>query len=115
MLDLDAPFASTPFLSPILHWIQPGFQGSPDSGSQMKTDLRPVAEYGPPGPPGLSGPHRYVTMLYKQPEDFDGKKFGQPDEGKSFPISKRMRYDFEGFLREAKLGEPLAAHYFKSN
>ena len=46
---------------------------------------------------------------------FDGKKIGQPEEGKKFPVTKRMRSDFDRFVREAKLGEIVAANWFVSN
>ena len=74
----------------------------------------PVVDYAGPGPPPGSGPHKYLFLLYEQPEGFDGKKFGQPAEGQKFPMLKRMRYNFDGFLKDAKFGEIVAANWFVS-
>ena len=104
-----------PFLALILHWIQPGIHASEGSSELTAGDVKPVAHYGPAGPPPISGPHRYLFILYEQPADFDGTKFGQPADGKQFPMTKRIRYNYEAFVRDAKLGEPLAANWFVSN
>jgi phosphatidylethanolamine-binding protein len=74
-----------------------------------------VAEYVGAGPPPGAAPHRYVFLLYEQPEDFDVKKLGQVAESGTFPIRKRARYDFEGLVRDAKLGTPVAANWITSN
>jgi phosphatidylethanolamine-binding protein (PEBP) family uncharacterized protein len=67
-----------------------------------------VASYIPPGPPPPSAPHRYVFLLYEQPEGFEATKF---------PITylKRMRYDLAAFEKEAELGPVIASNYFMSN
>lgn len=120
-LDLDAPFASAPLLSPILHWLQPGLHASSSTSGQRDVELdssstRFVADWAPAGPPPGAAPHRYVFLLYNQPDGFDGKKFGQPAaEGEKFGMLKRMRYDFGKFVKEAKLSDPVAANYFTSN
>ncbi|KIM96413.1 hypothetical protein OIDMADRAFT_105972 [Oidiodendron maius Zn] len=115
-IDLDAPFPSFPFLGPILHWVQPGL--APTKAADGTTVLSasttpPIASYIPPGPPPPSAPHRYVFLLYEQPEDFDAMKFmpgGQP-----MTHFKRIRYDYAAFEKEAKLGPLIASNYFVSN
>ena len=118
-LDLDAPFINFAILGPILHWIQPDLSPSAGEANTNKPLQAPeksyVADYVGPGPPPMSGPHRYLFLLYEQPEGFDGKKHGQPKGGKAFPMMKRMRYDFDTLVREAKLGEIVAANWFVSN
>jgi phosphatidylethanolamine-binding protein len=54
-----------------------------------------------------------VFLLFEQPADFDAKKWGTAD-GSEFPLSKRARYDFATFEKEAKLGPVVAANYFRS-
>lgn len=66
----------------------------------------PIASYRGPGPPPPSTPHRYIFLLYEQPEDFNVSQMG---------ILKRIRYDFETFEKEAKLGPAIASNYFLSN
>lgn len=112
-VDLDAPFTSFNVLAPIMHWIQPGFK--PQAGTtNLKTEMPFVVNYGAPGPPPGSGPHRYVFMLYEQPEGFEVSKHA-PAGGKGLGIGGRMRYDLAAFEKEAGLGTVVAANYFYSN
>jgi phosphatidylethanolamine-binding protein len=123
MLDLDGPFPSFPLAAPILHWLQPGLKGSTSTSTgdgDGEVDLTApgvhyVVNYHGAGPPPGSGPHRYISLLYEQPEDFDGKKFGQPEPGKKIGIPPRVRWGFERFVKEAKLGRPVAGNWFVSN
>ncbi|KAK9424544.1 putative Phosphatidylethanolamine-binding protein [Seiridium unicorne] len=114
-LDLDAPFATLPILGPVLHGILPGFQTSGESSTVLKSEVPVVAEYIAPAPPPLSGPHRYVFLLYEQPAAFDAKKFRPQKDGEEFPIMKRVRFDPDNFVKEAELGEVLAGGWFESN
>jgi phosphatidylethanolamine-binding protein len=119
-IDLDAPFTSLPFLSPVLHWLQGGVGASKSASQQSNAELEflgksCVAEYVGAGPPPGAAPHHYVFLLYEQPEDFDVKKLGHMAESGAFPIRKRARYDFEGLIRDAKLGTPVAANWITSN
>ncbi|EAW10279.1 YbhB/YbcL family Raf kinase inhibitor-like protein [Aspergillus clavatus NRRL 1] len=116
--DIDAPFPSFGVLGPILHWIQPGYEPSNDITATgeaiLKTSAPFVANYIGPAPPPGSSPHRYVFLLYEQPDGFDGKKFA-PKNGNPLGNWQRMRFDLDAFTREAKLGPVLAANYFRSN
>lgn len=120
-IDLDGPFPSFPFLSPILHWIQPGLKPASDAargGEEVELtapDVPYVADYHGAGPPPGSGPHRYVTLLFEQPEGFDGKKHGQPASGGKVGISGRVGWGFDRFLEEAGVGRPVAGNWFVSN
>lgn len=97
--------------------IQPGL--TPTKAADGTTTILtagttpPIASYAPPGPPPPSAPHRYVFMLYEQPADFDATKFLKP--GEQMGRSKRMRYDYAAFVKEAKLGPVVASNYFVSN
>lgn len=115
-LDLDAPFPSFKVLSPILHWIQPGFRlGHDETGSAvLKTDAPFVSNYIPPSPPPYSGAHRYLFLLYEQPEGFDGTKYA-PADGAEMGIWGRVRFDFDGWASEVGLGEALGGNWFWSN
>lgn len=107
-IDLDAPFAMLPFLSPICHWLQT------DLDRGLATATPPVIPYRGAGPPPIArAPHRYVFMLFKQPEAFDKQKLtcARP-EGEAFPMTGRMRFDVEGLLKGAGLDEMVAANWF---
>jgi phosphatidylethanolamine-binding protein len=76
-------------------------------------EIKPVAPYRGPGPPPPSAPHRYVFLLYEQPEGFDAEKFAPGGQPMSRPA--RMRYDYDAFAKEANLGPVIASTYFLSN
>ncbi|KAL1847577.1 hypothetical protein Plec18170_008473 [Paecilomyces lecythidis] len=116
-VDLDAPFKSVNFLSPVLHWVQSGLtpEALEDGTAVLKPHDTPfIVNYAGPGPPPGSGPHRYVFLLYEQPEDFDVTKYA-PAGGKPVGIGPRIRYDLAAFEKKAKLGPVIAANYFTSN
>ncbi|KAH2917230.1 hypothetical protein KXV64_001828 [Aspergillus fumigatus] len=100
-LDIDAPFPSLGFLGPILHWIHPGFKPSTDTTVTGETIL-------------TTAPHRYVFLLYEQPEGFNIEKHA-PKNGKPVGNWQRIRYDLGAFAKEVNLGPVLAANYFRSN
>jgi phosphatidylethanolamine-binding protein len=73
-----------------------------------------IANYIGPGPPPGSSPHRYVFLLYKQPDEFEFEDYAPP-KGKTYGNMARMRYDLAAFEAKAKLGKPVAVNYFTSN
>ncbi|KAK2810287.1 hypothetical protein FQN50_003018 [Emmonsiellopsis sp. PD_5] len=102
-LDIDAPFPSLPVLSPILHWIQPGLQHTPTPSSSTTDHNHPrkltptapsIGNYIGPAPPPGSAPHRYVFLLYEEPEGFEGGKYAGRGVG-SMSMRRRVRWDFE--------------------
>jgi phosphatidylethanolamine-binding protein (PEBP) family uncharacterized protein len=115
-LDLDAPFPSLNFLSPVLHWIQTGLQPQMAGGvTKLHSSNTPyVVDYAGPGPPPGSAAHRYLFLLYEQPENFDLKEWA-PVDGKSVGVWNRMRYNLGAFEKKIGLGPVLAANYFCSN
>ena len=107
-IDVDAPYVSAPFLSPIVHWIQPGLRLEDNT---LKADDACIVDWLAPVPPPFSGPHRYVVILYEQPPDFDAKpwesKFTKP-----VGIPSRCRWNLDQFVEEAGLTSMWAANYF---
>ncbi|KIW98571.1 uncharacterized protein Z519_00232 [Cladophialophora bantiana CBS 173.52] len=110
-LDLDAPFPSFAPLSPALHWLQAGLAVQGASGDLTSPDPA-IASWAGPGPPPISGPHRYIFLLYEQPADFDTRMFTKT---RGFGIRDRMRWDLSRFEKQAKLRPAVAATYFFSN
>ena len=109
-LDVDAPFPSFAPLSPALHWLQDSFTAS--SNGELVSSEPAIAFWAGPGPPPISGPHRYIFLLYEQPADFDAKLFVKAS---GYGIRDRMRWNFSKFEKQAKLGSAVAATYFLSN
>lgn len=114
-LDIDAPFPSFGVLGPILHWIQPGLKAEfQDGGFRLKATAPFVANYIGPAPPPGSAPHRYMFMLYEQPEGFEGGKYA-PAGGEEMGNWGRIRYDLDSWAEEIGLGGVIAVNYFRSN
>ncbi|KAK0721853.1 phosphatidylethanolamine-binding protein [Lasiosphaeria miniovina] len=139
-IDLDPPFPSFPFLGPVLHGLQadltlataaldpddefiplepavPNDSSSDSSGS--------VVAWVHPAPPGLSGPHRYVSLLWEQPAGltpdgirdalgFAGAAAAPEDEAgeNALGLMQRARFDMEGLEKKLGLGRVVAGNYF---
>jgi len=122
-IDLDAPFASAPFLAPICHGINTDLvvSGEVDAAGfvKLESSVPAVVPHGPAGPPPLAAPHRYVFMLWQQTERSGEDQIRAAlalEKGKEVAISSRMRFDEEGFEKNMNLSaEPLAGNYFTSN
>jgi hypothetical protein len=69
-----------------------------------------LVDYAGPAPPPKSKPHRYVLLLYEQPEVIDVGK-----GGKKVGVWPRMRWDLGKFEKEIGLGEVVAGTWFLSN
>ncbi|KAF4553564.1 Hypothetical protein D9617_6g092950 [Elsinoe fawcettii] len=105
-MDLDASFVTAPFLSPILHWIQPGLQRG--QAGLLHSEQAPRVPWLAATPPPLSGHHRYTVMLYKQ-------HVGSTQTGREAPISlwQRLRWNPASSAKELGLGEPVALATFR--
>lgn len=70
----------------------------------------PLASWLAPAPPGFSAPHRYVFLVWEQPEKMSGEQvreklgLGKGEAG----LWGKTRWDVEGFVRKLKLGEVVA-------
>lgn len=108
-------------MGPILHWVQPGLKSSNSQTGELTSSSPHLANYIPPGPPPMSDWHRYVFLLYEQPQDFEeklgkgvGLGLGLSKGGGEMPRTQRMRCDVEGFLEMLGVGEVVAVNYFLS-
>ncbi|KAI1258815.1 PEBP-like protein [Xylariaceae sp. FL1019] len=115
-VDLDAPFTSVNFMSPILHGLHADLVAGPpasDGFAPLQGTDKWMVPYIGPGPPPPSGPHRYVFLVFEQPKDLDAakikSKYGFGDEVGIWP---RIRWDQVGFEKNLGLSEALTATYF---
>ncbi|KAK4442458.1 phosphatidylethanolamine-binding protein [Podospora aff. communis PSN243] len=124
-LDIDPPFPSFPVMGPLLHSLtadltlanemnipEDGFipLEGPSSGSEGD-----VVPYMGPAPPAWSTPHRYVFMMWEQPEGVTGEKIREEmglDAEEGVGMMGRARWDQEGFERRWGLGRVVAGNYF---
>ncbi|KAH8311064.1 hypothetical protein KR044_004055 [Drosophila immigrans] len=104
MVDPDVPSRQVPKFKEYLHWL---IVNIPGNQLQMG-DVR--AAYVGAMPLKDTGLHRYVLLLYKQPDfsKFDEAKLPQQnDEG-------RIMFSTKEFAAKYKLGIPLAGNFFTS-
>ncbi|KAK2774177.1 hypothetical protein FQN52_004407 [Onygenales sp. PD_12] len=123
-LDIDAPFPSLPILGPILHWIQPGLQPTPtptptpssatDHTLKLQSTAPFITNYIGPAPPPGSAPHRYLFLLYEEPDGFEAGRYA-PVGGRGVGNLKRMWFDFDRWAGELGLGGLVAGCWFLSN
>ncbi|KAF2110403.1 phosphatidylethanolamine-binding protein [Lophiotrema nucula] len=116
-IDLDAPFPSMPVLGPILHGIQTDLttEGEADADGYVKlaTAVKPVVIYAPPGPPPISAPHRYVFLIWEQPQDLTSEKIRtQLGLAEQVGIPARMRWNQDAAEKKLGLGAVLGGNYF---
>ncbi|KAJ5451376.1 hypothetical protein N7491_000558 [Penicillium cf. griseofulvum] len=105
-LDIDAPFPAFGILSPILHWIQSDMKVTSDATLESNAPF--IANYIGPAP-----------LLSARPIDTSFSYFDltayAPAGGKNLGNLSRMRYDFDAWAEEIKLGPPVAFNYFTCN
>lgn len=54
-----------------------------------------------------------MFLLYEQPEGFEAKN--HVIEGEKKELWKRIRFDFDAWVKAVGLGDVLAVTYFRSN
>ncbi|CAN8016015.1 unnamed protein product, partial [Ixodes persulcatus] len=101
MVDPDAPSASEPIYRSVLHWV---VVNAPSSNGFDEGEEAVV--YNGPAPPEGSGPHRYVFLVVAQN--------GQNISKANVSYSDRRSFNFEMFLQNNSLPQPLAANFFFS-
>ncbi|KAH6660880.1 phosphatidylethanolamine-binding protein [Truncatella angustata] len=74
LTDPDAPTPDDPKFAFWRHWILSGLQPLSGNGGLVAVTKGPVTEYLGPGPKDDSKPHRYLFLLYREPEGLDLKK-----------------------------------------
>ncbi|KAF2000242.1 PEBP-like protein [Amniculicola lignicola CBS 123094] len=119
-IDLDAPYPSLPFLSPILHGMQAGLkaEGQPDAEGYIKftSSGKDISAWIPPNPPPLSAEHRYVFLVWEQPDDLTNDKIKERLGIADVMVrTSRMRWDQEGCEKKLGLGLILGGAYFLTN
>ncbi|KAL9714892.1 hypothetical protein Ac2012v2_001552 [Leucoagaricus gongylophorus] len=105
MLDTDVPNSKPP-QGTNRHWLVRGV--TIDQNSMINNATATVTtRYWGPWPPAGSGPHRYVVMLYSQPDNF-----APPSEfaGNDMPVEPM---DWNAYVTDSHLGDLFAANYFQ--
>ncbi|XP_057334536.1 protein D2-like isoform X1 [Microplitis mediator] len=105
MTDPDAPSREQPTYREWHHWLVSNIPGNEISKGEVLSD------YIGSGPPQGTGLHRYVFLLYKQPEklSFDEKRLtNRSGDG-------RGKFSIKKFAEKYKLGDPIAGNFYQAS
>lgn len=102
--DPDAPSRKDPKFREWHHWLVGNILGSKVSQGEV------LSEYIGSGPPEGTGLHRYVFLLYKQPEKltFDERRLTNRS------ADNRGNFSIRKFALKYKLGDPIAGNMYQA-
>ncbi|KAK9693357.1 Phosphatidylethanolamine-binding protein [Popillia japonica] len=104
MTDPDAPSRTSPKFREWHHWLVANIPGN------NVEDGETLSEYIGAAPPKGSGLHRYVLLVYKQPEKLsftEAKLTNTSGNG-------RGKFSIRNFAKKYKLGDPIAGNFFQA-
>lgn len=104
MVDPDAPTKNAPMFREVRHWLVTNIQGSDLSTGEH------ITEYIGSGPPKHTGLHRYIFLLYKQPNkiDFDIPKTDATSR------CHRLRFNTKKFAKKYNLGDAVSGNFYQA-
>nr|CAD7573117.1 unnamed protein product [Timema californicum] len=102
--DPDAPSRADPTFREWHHWLVVNIPGKDISKGET------LSEYVGSGPPKGTGLHRYVFLVYKQP---DKLKFDEP-RLTNRSGSHREKFSIRNFAAKYKMGEPVAGNFYQA-
>ncbi|PSC72839.1 MOTHER of FT and TF 1-like isoform B [Micractinium conductrix] len=103
--DPDPPDPAAPKFREWLHWIVANVPSGGDS-----TQGQTVTPYRGPSPP--IGTHRYVFMLFQQPNQ-EPLQLSDPSGGD--PMARRASFSTRKFAAAHSLGDPVAVTWFNAH
>ncbi|XP_072941199.1 protein D2-like [Epargyreus clarus] len=103
MVDPDAPSRENPKFREWHHWLVGNIYG----GDLGKGEV--LSDYIGSGPPKGTGLHRYVFLIYKQPEKCDFAKIPKLPSNSG---EKRGKFAIAKFAQQFKLGTPVAGNFY---
>jgi len=112
MVDPDAPNAKTHEYRHWLHWLITNIPSSAAHADHFDVHKGNVlATYQGPAPPAGSGPHRYVFLIYQQPDQLDSLKLQKITERPNFNIQSWIDEVF-GSEKGAAKPQLVAGNFF---
>ncbi|KAH9482771.1 OV-16 antigen [Psilocybe cubensis] len=106
IVDPDAPTPQNPNVSEFLHFLGGDFTAGSTSGL-LSNNSPALAEFFPPTPPVGSDPHRYVLLVFDQPDSFDVN--GPTLVNATTP---RTNFSISDFAQAINLGDAIAGNFF---
>lgn len=77
------------------------------SNGQLQNTTQAIAGWFSPAPPAGSGVHRYTTLVFSQPSNFN-----LPDSLSHFDGTINTDFDLTSYISQTKLGSVIAATFF---
>ncbi|KAJ8966399.1 hypothetical protein NQ317_009631 [Molorchus minor] len=105
MIDLDVPCRNNPVSRELCHWLVVNI---PEENIE---DGDTLVEYIGPAPPKGNGFHRFVFLLYKQPDEIDCS--GERTISNTC-AEGRLAFCITSFAKKYKLGEPIRGNFFQA-
>uniref|UniRef100_A0A182Q078 Phosphatidylethanolamine-binding protein n=1 Tax=Anopheles farauti TaxID=69004 RepID=A0A182Q078_9DIPT len=103
MADPDAPSRSNPEMRSWKHWVVGNVPGMDLDAGEI------LADYVGSGPPQGTGLHRYVFLVYKQPNRV---AFNETILSSRNP--NRGKWNPEEFVKHYELGNPIAGNFYQA-
>ncbi|XP_049883522.1 protein D2-like [Pectinophora gossypiella] len=103
MVDPDAPSRENPKFREWHHWLVGNIYG----GDMNKGEV--LIDYVGSGPPKGTGLHRYVFLVYKQPEKINYSKVNKIPNNSG---EKRGKSSIAKFTQQYKMGGPVAGNFY---
>lgn len=103
MIDPDAPSRASPKFREWHHWLLGNIYG----GDMNKAEV--LSDYIGAGPPKGTGLHRYVFLVYKQPEKCNFSKVLKLHSNSG---DNRGKFSISKFSQEYKIGLPIAGNFY---
>ncbi|GBM89915.1 OV-16 antigen [Araneus ventricosus] len=100
MFDPDAPTPQNPTSANFVHWLM---ENIPEN---LVINGDTVYAYSPPSPPVRSDPHRYIFLIYEQPN----REMLNDDFG-----TERAVFNLGEFVKDRHLKGPIAGNFFLSS
>ncbi|KAI0785189.1 phosphatidylethanolamine-binding protein [Abortiporus biennis] len=106
MVDLDAPTPQTPTSAQIRHFLGGNFHTVPSLGDQERlvNETQAISNFLQPTPPAGSDPHRYVFLLFEQPNGFNQQTLVTGN-------TSIANFNISSFASEVGLGNPIGGSF----
>ncbi|KAK7464752.1 hypothetical protein VKT23_005959 [Stygiomarasmius scandens] len=103
-VDPDAPTPQDPTSAQIRHFLGSDFTQGVQDGGALTNSTPAISDFRQPTPPAGSDAHRYVFLLFRQPEGFDQQSL----VNSSSPVD---HFDIAAFADATGLGDPIGGTF----
>jgi hypothetical protein len=99
MTDPDLMKTNDPLDKQVRHWVQPGL--SPSASGELTASRGAHTTFLGSAPMPMTGPHRYVFILGREPSSAQAPTFGE--RGGDADFKDRLRFQAADFIKEHNL------------